>query len=63
MEIQINVSGNPSSMTQANAHRIKRCSNVLIEAGFNVNIHWDAYISPDAPKSPKHPLRTTITHY
>ena len=60
--VEIKVSGNTDSLTQADSQRIKRCSNMLIEAGFNVNIIWNAVMGP-VKINPKHPLRSELTHY
>lgn len=62
MEVQINVTGNPDTMTQANSQRIKRAGNMLREAGFIVNINWNADVKVDALQSTT-PLRQTIPSY
>lgn len=38
--VEINVSGNPDTMSQSDSQRIKRCSNMLIDNGFDVQIKW-----------------------
>jgi len=38
--VEINVSGNPDTMTQADSQRVKRCSNMLRDNGFDVQIKW-----------------------
>lgn len=40
MEVEINVIGTPESLGQQEAQRIRRCSSVLTEAGFNVKVNW-----------------------
>jgi G:T-mismatch repair DNA endonuclease (very short patch repair protein) len=62
MNIQINVSGTIDSMTQADSQRVKRCSNMLTEAGFHVEIVWDADMDKTSHQR-THPIRTVLTHY
>lgn len=46
-KVEISVSGNPDTMTQADSQRIKRCSNMLRDNGFNVHIKWGGTYAND----------------
>jgi len=62
MEIKIEVSAKPADMTQAEYHRIKRVSNVLIEAGHEVRIIWAG--SPTKGENELQSYhRETVTNY
>jgi hypothetical protein len=64
MKVKIEVSEPKFNMTQAQSQMIVRCSNVLREHGFEVELQWrgskDIEILPTVRN---HPLRSTLTHY
>jgi hypothetical protein len=64
MNVKLEISEPKDNMTQAQSQMIVRCSNVLREHGFTVELQWKGSTDVEIPPTVRnHPLRTTITHY